>query len=106
MKSESHAPDAAPRDRVIAALAAPPAPRRGTRPPGVKLADECVSLPGGVHICRGPATRKEYVGHQASARYCHRCRRRRVHELVAAVPVEPSYYGPTFRWECPCEVAS
>lgn len=63
----------------------------------------CHELAGGVHICTGPATRREVTDHKRSAAWCPKCRQRRVQTLVLAVPIEPSYYEPAAHWECPCD---
>lgn len=57
---------------------------------------------GSIHLCHGPATEAHPTGIQQSAAYCPKCRKRRVLDLVAHVPIEPSYYGPTYSWDCPC----
>jgi hypothetical protein len=62
----------------------------------------CSEVEPGVTVCRGPATRKVYTDTYRSAAWCQRCRRRRVHRLVWTETVEPSYYEPHPKWECPC----
>ena len=61
----------------------------------------CHHIDGAV-ICRGPATEVHPTGRKVSAAYCPTCKQRTVLELVALVPIEPSYYGPEFRWRCEC----
>ena len=53
------------------------------------------------HITRGPDG-KEYLSHEASAKWCRRCRKRLVHRAVVLFDTKPSYYEPIFAWECPC----
>lgn len=55
-----------------------------------------------LHISWGPDAR-EYTGRESSAKWCLKCRRRRVQKEVMLYDSQPSYYDPGFAWECPCE---
>lgn len=69
---------------------------------------------GHVHIYRGPEMVRHKELEQASAVFCHKCRRRTVQTLVLYVPkMDPetmredemtaaAFMGPEFRWECRC----
>jgi hypothetical protein len=53
-----------------------------------------------IHICRldgesRPARKRRKMF------WCFQCRKRLPHTLMGFYPTEPSYYGPSFSWECP-----
>lgn len=74
----------------------------------------CNEVMPGVHVCTGPAMKRNKEHEQASAKYCPACKRRTVQTLVSYVPkMDPdtmredemmaaAFCGPEFRWECTC----
>jgi hypothetical protein len=63
----------------------------------------CQHLSGGIVVCRPAPGVWEPTEHYESAKWCQKCRRRRVQRLWFRVEIEPSYYEPIPRWMCPCE---
>jgi hypothetical protein len=54
-----------------------------------------------VHVNRPGPTVRRPTGELKSAVWCARCRRRRIMREVVIEEVEPSWYAPSVRLECP-----
>lgn len=51
-----------------------------------------------LHICRGP--RDELARKSAGVKFCFKCRKHLVHDLVVMGDEEPSYYEPVASCRC------
>lgn len=52
-----------------------------------------------VHIHRTPM--REVSRKPAGVKWCFKCRKHLPHDWIVLVTVEPSYYEPTARYDCP-----
>jgi len=53
------------------------------------------------HICRTQAETRPVPNRRRKRWWCFKCRKHQMHTLMGSYPVEPSYYGPSFWWNCP-----
>lgn len=52
------------------------------------------------HLCTGPKTRQKRTG-EIERKWCFSCRKHLDHEVCGDTPIEISYYGTSWYWECP-----
>ena len=53
------------------------------------------------HLCQPNGKTKPIPRCRKKRWWCFKCRKRLLHTHMAFYPEQPSYYGPSFWWECP-----
>lgn len=53
------------------------------------------------HVCQTDSITKPVPRHRKKSWWCFACRKRFVHTFMGSYPIDESYYGPSFWWECP-----
>jgi transposase-like protein len=61
----------------------------------------CCELAPGVPVCRTDGETKPVLQRRKQRWWCFKCRKRLLHTRMMFLPTAPSYYGPTFWWQCP-----
>lgn len=59
----------------------------------------CTNIAPGQWVCRTPM--KELRREPDRIRWCFNCRKHLMHDFVIIATVEPSYYDPIARYDCP-----
>ena len=52
------------------------------------------------HVCRSSGVTRP-ARKRRKTWWCFQCRKRLLHRLMGFYLAQPSYYGPSFWWECP-----